>query len=136
MVVAAGIVWLTERRWIPLSARSVTLTLTPSDKLVARVSQRRELKLLILAVERLNPDEHVGAIYNCPALLGTQAPTELRMTFAATAGRTVAVLETEWCPPDASLSVPGYKALQLIAGSPFIDELEAITGLTLPVRST
>jgi hypothetical protein len=132
VTIAARVVWVPERLRIPPTARSVTLTLAPSGRVLARLHKPGELRAIIAAVDTLSPDEAVLAVYSCPALVGPQAPTELRLTFADARGVSVAVLLTEFCPPDARLTVPGYGSLQLTAGSGFIIRLEAITDMSLP----
>jgi hypothetical protein len=128
---AARVVWIPERLRIPLSARSAAVVLTPSGRVLARISRRRELHALALAVDALSPDEAVHGVTSCPALFGV--PRELRLTFANAADRTVAVLSTEWCPADAKLSVAGYGSLLLSAGPGFVDQLERILGVHLAV---
>jgi hypothetical protein len=132
VTIAARVVWIPERLRIPPGARSVTLALAPSDRELARVRKPGELRAIVAAVDTLSPDEAVLAVYSCPALVGPRAPTELRMTFANARGATVAVLLTEFCPPDARLTVPGYGSLELTAGGGFITKLEAITDISLP----
>ena len=132
VTIAARVVWIPERLRIPPTARSVTLTLAPSGRVLARLSKPDELRAIIAAVDTLSPDEAVLAVYSCPGLVGPGGPTELRLTFATARSVSVAVLLTEFCPPDARLTVPGYGSLQLTAGSGFISKLEAITDMSLP----
>jgi hypothetical protein len=132
VTIAARVVWIPERLLIPPTARAVTLALTPSGRVLARVRKVGELRAIIAAVDALGPDEAVRAVYSCPALVGPRAPTELRLTFANARGATVAVLLTEFCPSDARLTVPGYGSLQLTAGGGFITKLEAISDMSIP----
>jgi hypothetical protein len=136
VAVAARVVWIPELLRIPPGVRSVTVALTPSGKVLVRVSHPGAVRAIIAAVDALRPDEAVHAIFGCPALIGPKGPTELRLTFANAAGQTLAVLATEWCPADARLSVTGHGSLQLFAGAALVHELEAISATRLRVSTT
>jgi hypothetical protein len=130
VVVTARVVWIPERLRIPAGERSVVVVLEPAPvapevpgnnrepavKILARVSDPRELAALVAEIDALPPDEAVRAVYmGCPP---TPRP-ELRLTFANAAGATVAAIKTLPCPDDALLSVPGHGSQLVMAGGTF-----------------
>lgn len=125
------VVWIPRRLRVPVSATSAVIASTPRGKVLARVADTRELASIVGAVDALNPDEALHAVYACPGSTGGQ-PNELRLTFDDAAGNTVAALTTEECPPDAQLVVSGAGSILLQAGRPFISHLQRITGTPLP----
>jgi hypothetical protein len=128
---AAQVVWIPERLRVPSSARAVTVSLTPSGKVLARISDERTVQAIARAVDAMRPDEARRGTYFCPLMFGV--PSELHVAFVDAAHGTVAVLNTQWCPSDAKLWVPGYGSLLLSAGPAFIAQIERIVGVHIAV---
>jgi hypothetical protein len=131
LVGTAVVVWTPRRLELPSGIASVSVrALGGGAPLLASVSAPASVARIVAAVNGLDVDDAVHAIYACPAQPG-RGVDGFALTFEGASGATLATASTEACPADLLLAVPGHGSQRLILGN-LRDELAAILSRTLP----
>jgi hypothetical protein len=130
LVATAVVVWTPRRLELPAGVASVSVRALGGGARLASVTDAKTVARIVAAVDGLDVDDAVHAIYPCPEQPAGQVPG-FGLIFAAASGATVATASTQACPEDLLLAVPGHGSQRLILGN-LRDELEAILSRTLP----
>ena len=126
----AVVVWTPRHLELPAGVASVSVRALSGGAPLVVVSAAATVARIVAAVNGLDVDDAVGAIYHCPEQPAGRTPG-FGLTFADSTGTTLATAATGACPEDLLLAVPGYGGQRLILGN-LRDELGAILSRTLP----
>jgi hypothetical protein len=126
----AVVVWTPRRLELPVGVASVSVRALSGGAPLADASAPATVARIVAAVNGLDVDDAVHAIYACPEQPAGRIPG-FGLTFAAASGATLATASTQACPEDLLLAVPGHGSQRLILGN-LRDALEAILSRTLP----
>jgi hypothetical protein len=130
LVATAVVVWTPRRLELPGGVASVSVRALGGGAQLASVTDATTVARIVAAVDGLDVDDAVHAVYPCPEQPAGSVPG-FEMTFAAASGATLATASTQACPEDLLLAVPRHGSQRLILGN-LRDELEAILSRTLP----
>jgi hypothetical protein len=126
----AVVVWTPRRLELPAGVASVSVRALSGGAPLAEVSAPATVARIVAAVDGLDVDDAVHAVYACPAQPAGNVPG-FGLTFAGASGSTLATASTQACPADLLLAVPGHGSQRLILGN-LRDQLEAILSRSLP----
>jgi hypothetical protein len=127
---AAVVVWTPRRLEVPGGVASVSIRALSGGKPLASVSAAATVARIVAAVNGLDVDDAVHAVYACPEQPAGSVPG-FGLTFDDSSGATLATAYTQACPADLLLAVPGYGSQRLILGN-LRDELGSILSRILP----
>jgi hypothetical protein len=130
LVGTAVVVWTPRRLELPSGVASVSVRALSGGAPLADVSAPASVARIVAAVNALDVDDAVHAIYACPEQPAGSVPG-FGLTFAAASGATLATASTEACPADLLLAVPGHGSQRLVLGN-LRDELGAVLSRNLP----
>jgi hypothetical protein len=126
----AVVVWTPRHLEVPAGVASVSVRALSGGRPLASVTDAKTVARIVAAVNGLDVDDAVHAVYACPEQPAGSVPG-FGLTFDASSGATLATASTQSCPADLLLAVPGYGSQRLILGN-LRDELGAILSRTLP----